>query len=102
MTDKSNQSQRPLMSHSIVSGVIVGLITIVVVSLMTAAWDRTTDGSLIKMLGGAAIENLQCKAYPTEEHHPPKQCTAETFKLVEWCSGDCNADDARVTICCNR
>ncbi len=83
---------------------------LVLLSAAVGAWQWVTDGSLIKWLGGAVVADitsaesgrLQCTALPAEETQPPRQCGAGQFKLVEWCSGDCNSDDARVTICCSQ
>ena len=55
------------MRKTIVGGIITPLIVLILFSIMVAVWEKTTDGSLIKLLGGATIENLQCKAYPVEE-----------------------------------
>lgn len=43
---------------------------------------------------------LRCRAYPSEEYEPFHLCPAGTESLASWCSGDCNADDAKVQICC--
>ena len=60
--------------------------------------------ALIKYLGGAVLEDipelLQCEAFPREEFESATACDDGTFKLLEWCSGDCSSDGAKVTICC--
>lgn len=64
--------------------------------------------SLIEEVGNFSKEvkrlnskKLTCQATPREESQEKSvSCAANYYKLAEWCSGDCNADDARVTLCC--
>ena len=93
------------MPKQIVANIVPTLITVGVISIGVFVWERATDGSLIRALGGAVAEDItkrleSCEAFPREETQPFAQCRSGTFQLAEWCSGDCNADDARVTICC--
>lgn len=98
------------MLKRIGGNLLTALISSILIGIGLVAWEKATDGSLIRWLGGAVIEDitklktrrLQCEAHPVEEFQPTKQCEAGQFKLVEWCSGDCNKDDARVTICCSQ
>ena len=44
---------------------------------------------------------LECRAFPREDKEAEvHQCPIQTFKLAEWCSGNCSANDARMTLCC--
>ena len=52
----------------------------------------------------AGLTGVTFKAYPVEEHHTYVDCPASISgkdygPVVKWCSGDCNGDDAKVTIC---
>ena len=49
---------------------------------------------------GKAEAKLSCKALPREDHQSYQTCAAGEKELAKWCSGDCNGDDARVTLCC--
>lgn len=49
---------------------------------------------------GKAEAKLSCRALPREDHQSFATCAADEKELTKWCSGDCNADDARVTLCC--
>lgn len=82
--------------------VIAGLISLIIASLAIVAWEWVTDGGLIKSLGGAIVSDLkqQCTAHPVEEFQSYVQCGDGEYELLKWCSGDCNSDDARMTICC--
>ena len=97
--------------------------------LLAAVWDGVRSGGLIAFLGGAtsdevkavsqevkavtvvaadnrqgvsAIGNrrLSCETLVAEEHQSYRECKQTQFELTRWCSGDCNADDAKATICC--
>jgi len=59
--------------------------------------DLVTEVSELKQL---ANKKLKCRAIPTEERRNYGTCSNNEFKLVQWCSGDCTGDDAKVTICC--
>lgn len=52
----------------------------------------------------ANLENkrLSCSAHPSEEHSGFASCPSGKYMLVNWCSGDCSSDDARVVICCSQ
>ena len=41
-----------------------------------------------------------CTAYPREEYESYASCPGGSWELVRWCSGNCDGDDAKVTICC--
>lgn len=41
-----------------------------------------------------------CRALPREDFEEYATCDDNEYQLMNWCSGDCNADDARVTVCC--
>ena len=64
--------------------------------------------SLIEEVGNFSKEvkrlnskKLTCQATPREEFQEKSvSCAADYYKLAEWCSGDCDRDDARVTLCC--
>ena len=58
-------------------------------------------GQLSKNVESLDSQKLTCEAIPREEFQEEfASCAADYYKLAEWCSGDCNADDARVTLCC--
>ena len=80
------------------------IVAILFVGLATLAWERASDGSLVKALGGAVIADIkqQCTGHPVEDFEPYAQCREGTYELLRWCSGDCNDDDAKMTICCNQ
>lgn len=59
--------------------------------------DLDTFGQRIAKLEG---ERLECVAYPTEENRRPPECGAGSYEFANWCSGNCDGDDARVRICC--
>ena len=62
---------------------------------------RKEVGQLSKTVKRLDSQKLTCEATPREEFQEKSiSCTADYYKLAEWCSGDCNADDARVTLCC--
>ena len=53
--------------------------------------------------GGAIAHDpppMACSAHPSEDYQAYASCPAGTESFLEWCSGDCNDDDARVRICC--
>ena len=104
------------MFEKIKSNVTAAVISAAIIGVALGIWEVVADGSLIGLLGGATTgelteiekelatypRELACDAYPREEHSPPSTMNCKSgFKLAEWCSGDCNADDARVTLCCN-
>lgn len=93
------------MIEKIANNVITAIIVSVIISVALIAWERATDGTLIKALGGAVIEDfkqLQCEAFPAEEYQSYVQCREGTFELIKWCSGDCSSDDSKMTICCKQ
>ena len=108
------------MLEQIKSQVIGGIVTAVVIAFAVLVWEKATDGGLISALGGAtktevgavtqAVDGLRkellgrrlaCTAHPKEDRSKWATCASPKFELTRWCSGDCNADDARVTICCS-
>ncbi len=94
-------------------------------------WKNIQSGGLVKAMGGATGDEIArieqsvgilekvatsnaagieylgakkqvCDALVTEEYQPQPVCPADMYQLMAWCSGDCNADDVRVTVCCNQ
>ena len=57
-------------------------------------------GELSKNVKKLNSKKLTCKAKPSEDFQKFASCEADYYRLAEWCSGDCNADDAKVTLCC--
>jgi len=88
--------------HKIQTHVLRTLGALIIGAIAFTIWEWMTDGSLIKYLGGAVIENMQCVAHPAEDFQSYRPCMKDEFTFAEWCSGDCNSDDARVTICCKK
>ncbi len=72
---------------------IEGLVTTFAVTSVLA--NRTAVG--LNELKG---RRLSCEALPREDEQKPASCS-KGFKLAEWCSGNCDKDDARVTLCCD-
>ncbi|MCY4226298.1 MAG: hypothetical protein OXF20_01125 [Gammaproteobacteria bacterium] len=103
---------------SVAGAVVAVLVTVI----LGTVWDKTQAGGLIKALGGATSEEvrdlvtqtsdnrklitaigsqrLSCKTLVAEEFQPYQECQSQYFELARWCSGDCNADDAKATMCC--
>ncbi|MCY4305182.1 MAG: hypothetical protein OXC62_10485 [Aestuariivita sp.] len=46
------------MSKNSVVNVLTGICSFIAVTLLAAAWDRTTDGSLVKYLSGVVAEDI--------------------------------------------
>ena len=61
---------------------------------------RKEVGQLSRNVKRLDSKKLTCEAKPREEYQEFASCAADYYKLAEWCSGDCNADDAIVTLCC--
>ncbi|MDE0145306.1 MAG: hypothetical protein OXL95_05495 [Nitrospira sp.] len=57
-------------------------------------------GQLSKNVKSLDSKKLICNAKPREDHKGYASCDADYYELAKWCSGDCNADDAKVTLCC--
>ena len=68
----------------------------------------TIIASIITAAGGIIAYNWSlfsgppnsCVAYTSEDYEDYVPCPPRSEVFVEWCSGDCNDDDARVRICC--
>ena len=45
-------------------------------------------------------EKPRCLSISVKHSDEYKKCPDKTYKLAEWCSGDCSDDDAKITICC--
>jgi hypothetical protein len=60
----------------------------------------TSVGSLTEDVASLKTKQLLCVAMPTEDHQGFALCAEGYYSLAQWCSGDCNGDDARVVICC--
>ena len=96
-------------SHMI--GAILGAL---VVAAGAAIWGALAEGGLVKSLGGATSSELAevrqqldthpreltCEALVSEEFQKRPTCNSG-YQMTQWCSGDCNADDAQVTLCCD-
>ena len=104
------------MFEKIKSNVIAAIISAAIIGTALGIWEIVSDGGLVRALGGVTADELSeikkelgthprkvaCEAHPREDFSQQRTMNCEPgFKLAEWCSGDCNDDDAMVTLCCN-
>ena len=90
------------------STVIAPILIALILAAGAIIWESVSEGALIRNLGGVTsadldmVKNrkLMCEALVSEEFEEPPTCSAG-YTLASWCSGDCNADDARVALCCH-
>lgn len=78
------------------------------VAIGVGIWETASKGHLIRALGGVTTGDLAeirdrelvCEAITKEEFQERPVCNAG-YVMAQWCSGDCNEDDARVALCCH-
>ncbi len=75
--------------------VIAGLVVALILAAGGFVWSTISDE-----LETLKNRKLVCQALTTEEFDPAPTCDAG-YTLARWCSGDCNEDDAQVTLCCH-
>ena len=80
----------------VIIAVTSALIVAVLITISNLAWQAIKDE--IRKEDNV----LQCEALPVEDDKDYARCSPGTRELMRWCSGDCNHDDAKVTICCRQ
>ena len=86
------------MKKEMTTVAIGGLVAFLVA--VTVTWASAEQEEQTSEKSWAALP-MKCVALTAEDYQAYAECPQDTpLTLVEWCSGDCGTDDAKVRICC--